>query len=428
MSERKRIAIIDGIRTPFCKSGGVFRDYQADDLGAFAVKELLARSKFDPNLIDEVILGNVLQPPHATNMARVIAVKAGLPEKIPAYSVDRNCASGMEAVASAADRIRLGKADIILAGGVESMSNFPILFTSQMRNFLTGMSKAKSFKEKLAHFFSLRPSHFYPQVPAIADPLCGLSMGQTAELVSRDFKISKLDQDKYACQSQNRAAKAVESGRFKEEIVPVPLPPDLKKIQINDDGVRANQTLEALQKLKPVFDKVTGTVSAGTSSQTTDGAVALMLMSEEKAKELGLKPLGYITAHASAGLDPSRMGLGPVYATAKLFDQTGLTLDQIDLIEINEAFAAQVLGVVKAFASEDFAKKHLKRDKPLGEIDLEKLNVNGGAIALGHPLGASGARLILTLLYELRDQGKHRGLATLCVGGGQGEACILEVE
>lgn len=423
-----RIAIVSGVRTPFCKGGGVFKDIQADDLGAYALKELFARAPFDPNLIDEVILGNVLQPPHATNIARVIAVKAGLPEKIPAYTVNRNCASGMEAVTSAANKIQLGQADIILAGGVESMSNFPILFPRTMREFLQNLNKAKTFMDKLKVLFTFRFSFLAPQIPAIADPLCGLSMGQTAEILTREFKVTRKEQDEFAHQSHVKASKATESGRFKEEIVPVPLPPGFKKLQDTDEGPRSNQTYEALEKLKPVFEPLTGSVTAGNSSPVTDGAIALFLMSEKKAKELGIKPLGYLKAHAAAALDPSRMGLGPVYASSKLLKQTGVDLKDIDLIEINEAFAGQVLAVMKAFASDDFAKRELGRDKAIGVIDPQKLNVNGGAIALGHPLGASGARLIYTMLLELKKRGKKLGLATLCVGGGQGQACLLEVE
>lgn len=424
---KTRIAIVNGIRTPFCKANGVFKDLQADELGALVTRELFTRSLFDPALIDEVIFGNVLQPAHAINIARVISVKAGLSEKIPAFTVNRNCASGMEAVIAAADKIMLGQADIILAGGVESMSNFPLLYPKEMKDFLQNFSKSKSFFQTLRQLCAFRPRFLLPQIPSISDPLCGLLMGQTAELLNRDFKISRAEQDQFALESQNRAYNAITTGLFNEEIVPIPIPSKNQMFQQVDDGPRANQTLQALQKLKPIFEPLTGGVTAGNSSSITDGAVALMLMSEEKAKQLGLKPLGYLIGHACAGLEPSRMGLGPVYATAKLFAETGLDMNQIDLVEINEAFAGQVLAVVKAFASDEFAKNKLERTQALGVIDRNKLNVNGGAVALGHPLGASGARLILTLLLELKRRNKKLGLATLCVGGGQGEACLLEV-
>lgn len=424
----KRIAIVQGIRTPFCKANGLMKDWLADDLGAIVIKELVARLPFSPTLVDEVILGNVLQPSHATNIARVAAVKAGLPESIPALTVNRNCSSGMEAVTTAANKIALGQADIIIAGGMESMSNFPILFPSAMKDFLMGLNKARGFKEKFFTLLKFRPSMLAPQVPEIADPLCGLSMGQTAEIISRDFKVTREEQDAFALRSQLNAAKAESDGRFKEEIAPLLIPPQCQTYQTIDDGPRATQTLEALEKLKPVFDKITGSVTAGNSSPITDGACALLVMSEEKAKELGLKPLGYITAFTEVGLDPSRMGLGPAYAISKLLKETGLTLDQIDLIEINEAFAGQVLSARKALASKEFAEKALGRKEPVGEINMDILNVNGGAIALGHPLGASGARLILTLLLELKKRKKKRGIASLCIGGGQGQASLLEVE
>lgn len=423
---KPRIAIVSGLRTPFCKASGLLKDMKADDLGAWAVKELYTRAQFPAESIDEVILGNVIQPSDATNIARVIAVKAGIPESVPAYTVNRNCASGMEAVTSAANKILLGQAHIILAGGVESMSRFPILFPDKMRNFLVRLNKARGFKERLLALFQFRPSMLVPHTPELQDPLCGLSMGQTAEKLVRDFSITREEQDLFALNSQLSALKAIKEGRFKEEIAPIPLPPRYEIYQEVDDGPRANTTIEGLNQLKPVFEKVNGTVTAGNSSQMTDGAAALFLMSEDQAKAFGYKPLGYLIDFAEAGLDPSRMGLGPVFATAKLFKKTGFSLKDIDLIEINEAFAAQVLAVMRAFASDDFAKKHLGQDKALGEIDPNRLNVNGGAIALGHPLGASGTRLILTLLLELKRRNRRLGLATMCIGGGQGQACIVE--
>lgn len=423
-----RVAIVSGIRTPFCKAGGLLKDLPADDLGAVAVKELFARAPFDPKLIDEVILGNVMAPPHLANIARVVAVKAGLPDTIPAFTVNRNCASGMEAVTSAATRILMGESDIILAGGVESMSQFSILFPPEMRDYLQRLKRAKSGWERFKTLLAIRPGLFKPQLPILADPLCGLSMGQTAELITRELRITREEQDQFAMESQHKAWAAIQSGRLKDEIIPIGLPPTFSKMQLVDDGPRENQTLEALAKLKPVFEPNNGTVTAGNSSQVTDGAVALFLMSESKAKALGIKPLGYLRAFASAGLDPSRMGLGPVYATAKLLDKANISLEEIDLIEINEAFAGQVLAVLRAMGSEAFAKSHLNRDHPLGIVNPDKVNVNGGAVALGHPLGASGARLILTLCHELRRRKARLGLATLCIGGGQGEACLIEVE
>ena len=425
MSER--IAIISGVRTPFCKAGGVMKECEPDHLGAFIVSELIMRSEINGSSVDELVFGNVVSAPHLANIARIISVKAGLPVTTPAFTVNRNCASGLEAIATAANTILLGRNNIVVAGGAESMTNFPVLIKKRYKTFIQRLSKSKSWKEKLAILMTFRPNFLIPEIPEIADPLCGLSMGQTAELVARDFKISREEQDQFALMSQLRAERAINSGIFAQEIVPIPLPPAYKTVQTQDEGPRAKQTYEALAKLKPSFDSLTGTVTAGNSSQITDGAAAVLLMKESAAKERGIKPLGYIRSYAATGLMPSRMGLGPAYAIAKILKQENMKLSDFDLIEINEAFAAQVLAVIKACASAEFARKELGSDKVVGDINLEKLNVNGGAIALGHPLGASGTRLVLTLLKELDRRKKNLGLASLCIGGGQGEAMILEV-
>ena len=421
-----RIAIIAGARTPFCKAFGALAKLEADALGAHAVKETLARSGLAPEDVDELIFGNVMQPPHLANIARIIGVKGGLPIRCPAVTVSRNCASGMEAVVLAADKIRLGQATLMMAGGAEAMSQISVQFPNEMRLFLMRLNKARNVWQRLGVLSSVRPRFFKPVLPGLDDPLCGLNMGQTAEVLVREFKISRDEQDRYALASQQRAAKAREEGRLAEEIAPLPLPPDYGSLQVDDDGIRDGSTLEGLAKLRPVFDKRTGTVTAGNASQLTDGAVAMILMSEEEAQARGLQPIAYLGHYAAVGLEPSRMGLGPAYATAKLLQETGRQLSDFDLIEINEAFAAQILAVEKAFASRDFAKKELGLDRPVGELNHNILNVNGGAIALGHPLGASGARLILTLALELRRRNKQLGLATLCVGGGQGQAITIE--
>lgn len=425
---KERIAIVFGIRSPFCKAGGIMRDMEADDLGAYVVAELLAQSGISSSSVDELIFGNVLQPPKSANIARIIAVKAGLGVNVPSFTVNRNCASGLEAIITGADKILLGHDEIVIAGGTESMSNFPIVVRKGFKDFLQRLSKAKGFLQKLSAIFTFRPSFVVPEIPEISDPLCGLNMGQTAEVLAREFYVTRQEQDQFALASQKNAEKAITEGRLAEEIEPIPLPPKYQTVQMQDEGPRAGQTIEALAKLKPIFDPVTGTVTAGNSSQVTDGAAAVLLMKESKAKELGLEPLGYIRGHAAIGLQPSRMGLGPAFAISKVLAKTGLQLSDIDLIEINEAFAAQVLAVIHACASDDFARKELGRDKALGVIDLEKLNVNGGAIALGHPLGASGVRLVITLLKELKRRNKNIGIAALCVGGGQGQAIVLEVK
>ena len=428
---KERIAIIAGFRSPMGKAGGVLKNLTAHDLGARIAKEVLIRSKVDLEKIDEVIIGNVAQPAEAANVARVIALKAGIPESVPAFTVHRNCASGMEAMTTAMSKIQNGEAEIIFAGGVESMSNIPLFFGKKMTALFGNLMKAKTLSQKLSVLTSFRLHFLTPViglVQGLTDPISGLIMGCTAENIAKDFKITREEQDQFSLRSHQKAEAAMINGNFKEEIIPVFNNDEKNSLMIEEDeGVRKGQTLEALAKMKPYFEKVTGTVTVANSSQVTDGAAFAVLMSESKAKELGLEVLGYIRNFAYAGMDPSRMGLGPVFASKKLFDKTGLTLQDMELIEINEAFAAQVIGCTRAFASDEFCEKHFGMKQAMGEINPEILNVNGGGIALGHPVGMSGARIIIHLLRELKRRGKNRGLATLCIGGGQGGAVILEV-
>ena len=427
---KERIAIIAGFRSPMTKAGGALKNVTAHDLGARIVREVVIRSKIDPNKIDEVIIGNVAQPAEAANIARVIALKAGLPEKIPAFTVHRNCASGMEAMTSATSKILNGEAEIILAGGVESMSNIPLFFNKKMTAFFGNLFKAKTLGQKISTILTFRPDFLNPViglVQGLTDPISGLIMGCTAENVAKDFVITRKEQDEFSLRSHKRAEDAIAKGVFREEIIPVFNNDERNSVMIEEDeGVRKGQKIEDLAKLKPYFEKVTGTVTVGNSSQVTDGAAFAVLMSESKAKELNLEVLGYIREFAYAGLDPSRMGLGPVFASAKVFEKSGLTLQDMELIEINEAFAAQVIGCQRAFASDEFCQKHFGKNA-FGEISDDILNVNGGGIALGHPVGMSGARIIIHLLRELKRRGKNRGLASLCIGGGQGGAVIVEV-
>ena len=428
---KERIAIIAGFRSPMGKAGGVLKNLTAHDLGARIAKEVLIRSKVDLEKIDEVIIGNVAQPAEAANVARVIALKAGIPESVPAFTVHRNCASGMEAMTTAMSKIQNGEAEIIFAGGVESMSNIPLFFGKKMTALFGNLMKAKTLSQKLSVLTSFRLHFLTPViglVQGLTDPISGLIMGCTAENIAKDFKITREEQDQFSLRSHQKAEAAMTNGNFKEEIIPVFNNDEKNSLMIEEDeGVRKGQTLEVLAKMKPYFEKVTGTVTVANSSQVTDGAAFALLMSESKAKELGLEVLGYIRNFAYAGMDPSRMGLGPVFASKKLFDKTGLTLQDMELIEINEAFAAQVIGCTRAFASDEFCEKHFGMKQAMGEINPEILNVNGGGIALGHPVGMSGARIIIHLLRELKRRGKNRGLATLCIGGGQGGAVILEV-
>lgn len=428
---KERIAVIAGYRSAMGKAGGAFKNVTAHDLGARIAKEVVIRSGVDANMIDEVIVGNVAQPAEAANIARVIALKAGLPEKIPAFTVHRNCASGMEAFSSAALRILNGDQQIILAGGVESMSNIPFFFSKKMVEFFTNLMKAKTLQQKISVFSTFRLRFLQPVIglqQGLTDPVSGLIMGCTAENVAKDFKITRQEQDDFALASHKKAEAAIANGIFKEEIIPLYNNDEANSKMIEEDeGVRKGQKIEDLAKLKPYFEKGTGTVTVGNSSQVTDGAAFAVLMTETKARQLGLKPLGYIREFAFAGMDPTRMGLGPVFASAKIFDKTGFELKDMELIELNEAFAAQVIGCERAFASDEFARKHLNRDTALGKIDPNIINVNGGAVSLGHPVGMSGARIVIHLLRELKRRGKNRGLATLCVGGGQGGAMIVEV-
>ncbi len=428
---KERIAVIAGFRSAMTKAGGALKNVTAHDLGARIAKEVVLRSKVDPNLIDEVIIGNVAQPAEAANIARVIALKAGLPQHIPAFTVHRNCASGMEAMTTATSKILNGEAEIILAGGVESMSNIPLFFNKKMTGFFASLAKAKTFGQKFSTILTFRPDFLSPViglVQGLTDPVSGLIMGCTAENVAHDFKISRKEQDEFSLRSHQLAEAAINKGIFKEEIIPVFNNDEKNSLMIEEDeGVRKGQRIEDLSKLKPYFEKGTGTVTVGNSSQITDGAAFAILMRESKAKELGLEVLGYIREFAYAGLDPSRMGLGPVFATKKLFDKTGFSLKDIELIELNEAFAAQAIGCVRAFASKEFCQKHFNMNEAMGEISYDIINVNGGAIALGHPVGMTGARIIIHTLRELKRRGKNRGLATLCIGGGQGGSVLLEI-
>lgn len=423
---KERIAIIDGLRSPIAKANGKLNDISADTLGSIITKELVLRNDLDYKQFDEVIMGNVAQPANAANIARVMAIRAGFPQSTPAYTVHRNCASGMQSISSAIEKINSNQGDLYLVGGMESMSNIPLLYSDAFRNLITKFTYSKSISEKFKLLTTFRLNFLKPTIGLISgltDPISGKIMGITAENLANEFKISRASQDEYALNSHKKAQKAIEAGVFKDEIHPIMTK---NASMIDDDGVRFNQTIESLSKLNPIFIKDGGTVTAGNSSQVSDGACSLIVCTESKAKELNLEPLGFISDYSYAGLDAHRMGLGPVYATKKLFDKTGITLKDIDLIEINEAFAAQVIANLKAFASEEFCQKTFN-SPALGEIDESILNVNGGAIALGHPVGMSGARIVLTALKELKRRDKNRALATLCIGGGQGAAFLLEI-
>ncbi|MGD9899425.1 MAG: acetyl-CoA C-acyltransferase [Calditrichaceae bacterium] len=425
----KNVVIVDGLRTPYLKMGTEFKSLPAHELGAIVMKELVEKMDLEPGLINEVIVGNVAQPPEATNIARNIALLAGLPQSIPAFSVQRNCSSGMQAVADAWYRIQMGDGDVYLTGGVESMSNIPLLWNEAATKWMTNLFKARSGGQKLSTMFQFKFKFLTPIIGlqlGLTDGFCGLNMGETAEILSREFKITREEQDLFSMKSHNKAEKATADGILQQEIMPVAIPPKYDKVADKDNGIRNGQSMEALAKLKPVFDRHNGTVTAGNASQITDGAAMLMIMSEDRAIELGYKPLGRIKGFAFAGLDPARMGLGPAYSTKLALEKTGVTMKDIQRIEMNEAFAAQVIANMRIFESDALSKKYLGLDKAMGAIDENIMNVNGGAIALGHPVGSSASRLLLTLLKELHRSDLELGLATLCVGGGQGAAFVVE--
>ncbi len=409
-----RLAIIDGLRTPFCKAGTLLRSLAAQDLGRIVVDELLQRTGFDRARVSELIFGNVAQPGEAANIARVIALTAGLPPSVPAYTVHRNCASGFEALTAAYEKMLAGQGDVFVVGGTESMSNIPFLFPPRAAEKFTALSRAKSTGQRLAALARFRAADFKPRVGlmlGLTDSVCGLNMGETAEVLYADTGISREEQDQFALASHQKATAA--RAKLAEESMTVYLPTGT--YADHDNGVREDQSLAALAKLRPVFNRYGGTVTAGNASQVTDGAVALLVMHEKIAKAMKRKPLGYLRGYAVAGVDPRRMGLGPATAIPRVLERTELAWDDIQLVEINEAFAVQVLAV----------ERQLREESGI-EINHDLLNVNGGAIALGHPVGASGARLVLTLLKEMRRRNLALGLASACVGGGQGVALVLE--
>ena len=429
--KKERIAIISGLRTPMAKAGGKFKNLQADTLGSRLVRELMMESPLTFDEVDEVIIGNVSQPIHAANIARVIALRAGFDEAIPAMTVHRNCASGMESITTAAARIYAGEGSVYLCGGVESMSNIPFIYNKNMTSFFEQLAKSKTALDRVKTLFGFRPSHLKPIIgimSGLTDPVSGLLMGSTAEILARDFGISRKEQDTFALLSHEKALKAKNSGRFAQESSALIYDEVHGKYLDYDDGIREGLTLEKLAKLKPFFDRKNGTVTAANSSQITDAAAAVLVMSESEAKKRGLTPLGYMSEYSYKGLDPKRMGLGPVFATHDLFSKTGLSMQDIDIIELNEAFAAQVIACQKAFDSKSFATTHFGDNKAVGAINPDILNVNGGGIAFGHPVGMTGTRLVITLLHELKNRGLQKGLATLCIGGGQGVALLLEAE
>jgi len=448
MANDRDVVLIEGVRTPFVKSDTKFKDVHPAELGRIAVHELIERANLDVNSVDEVIIGNTGNPPDAVNIARVVALRAGVPLKVPAVSVHRNCASALESVTTGFERIRAGTCEVVIAGGTECMSQLPLLMSRPFVQAFQKLMGARSTGQQLSALMNLLKSDFKqvmelmttppmastPHKPRVSvvegltDPFVGVNMGQTAEIIAKEFQISREEQDQFALKSHQKAVAAQKAGRLGEEIAPVYLPPAYREFVTEDLGPRAEQTMEQLGKLKPFFDRKYGTITVGNACPLTDGAAAVVLMSRAKARELGAKPVASIRSYAFAGLEPERMGLGPAYATPVALKRAGLALKDMGLVELNEAFAAQVIGCVKAMDSDVFAREKLGLGGKIGAINPDILNVNGGAIALGHPVGATGTRLVVTLMKEMKRRNVQFGLATLCIGGGQGGAIILERE
>lgn len=425
----RRVAIVEGCRTPFAKSGTAFRDLSAVELGKVAVRELIARSDLDPAEIDHVIYGTVVQSVQEPNIAREVTLGAGIPPSVPSFTVGRACASSNQAITSGAEHILVGNADVVVAGGAESLTDVPILFSTEMRNALVRASKARSLPERIQAFRAIRPKHLAPITPAIAEPTTGLTMGESAEKMAQENGISREAQDRWALRSHQLAAAATADGRLTAEIAPVYVPPKYDEVVTSDNGIRADTSLEKLSTLKPVFDRKYGTVTAGNASPLTDGASAVLLMSEEKAKALGYEPLGYIRSYAYASLDPGDQLLqGPVYAAPVALDRAGISMKDVDLLEIHEAFAAQVLSNMQWWDSDEIARERLGRDKAIGLPPEDRINVMGGSIAIGHPFGATGGRVTVTLLNELKRRGGQFGMISVCAAGALGFVMIVERE
>jgi acetyl-CoA acyltransferase len=425
----RRAAVVAGLRTPFVKAGTDFRSLGAVDLGALLVNELVARTGLPPSAYDSVIFGQVVPSKLVTLIGREMVLRSQLPRSVEAHTVARACATSIQAATAAADAIALGRSSCVIAGGTESISDAPIFAGRKLAQALVELSKARSMGQRLAILSGLRPGDFAPEPPALQEPTTGLTMGESAEQMAQKNGIPRAAQDELALQSHQRAAAAWSAGRFDAEVMHVPVPPRYEKVSARDNVVRGDTTLEALSLLRPVFDKRYGTITAGNASPLTDGAAALVVMAEERARALGLTPLGFIRSAAYAALDPRDQLLqGPAYAAPVALERAGLGLQDMDLVDMHEAFAAQVLSNLQAFASRTFATEQLGRAEPLGEVDPARLNVNGGSIALGHPFAATGARMITQTLRELGRRRQQFALLTVCAAGGLGAALVLERE
>ena len=425
----RRVAIVAGLRTPFVKSGTAFKDLSALELGRQVVSELVQRTELPVDVIDQIVFGTVIPSVQLPNIAREIGLAAGLPKRIDAFSVTRACATSLQAMTTAADAIALGEVDVAIVGGAEAMSDVPISYSRPVAQAVVAASRGRTLMEKMKAFHDVSARDLLPVPPAIAEYSTGQSMGESAEKMAKENGISREAQDAWAHRSHFLAAQAWENGRFSKEVMRVLTGPGYETAVSEDNIVRKDSKLESYSKLKPVFDRRYGSITAGNASPLTDGAAALLVMAEDRARELGLKPLGFLRAYAYAAVDPAWQLLqAPAFAVPKAMKRAGMKMADIDLVEIHEAFAAQVLSNLQAFGSKKFAEEHLGGAEPLGEVPDAKLNPHGGSIALGHPFGATGARLIHQALRELAERGQGTALISICAAGGLGGACILERE
>jgi acetyl-CoA acyltransferase len=423
----RRVAVVGGLRTPFFKSGTAYKDLSTLDLAAAVVNELTARSGVDHGEVDQIVFGAVVPDIAGPNIAREIALRTGFPASVDAFSVSKQCATGTQAIVSGAQSILTGEADVVIAGGADSLSKPPILYNDSVTEAMMRANSAKDLPSKLKAFATVRPKDLAPQPPALADISSGLTMGQSAEKMARENGIDRESQDIYTLESHQKAVDAWEKGVFDDEVMHLHIGPRFDDTASRDGIPRPDTSIEALAKLRPVFDRKYGTVTAGNASPLTDGAAGVMLMEEAAAERLGFEPLAYIRTWAFVGLDPSwQMLMGPAFASPAALDRAGLTMDDIDIVDMHEAFAAQVLSNLQAFASDEWAKTHLGRDTAIGAIPAEKLNLYGGSISIGHPFAATGARQALTMANELKRRDAGTALITQCAAGGLGAALILE--
>ncbi len=425
-SKATQVVLVDGGRIPFQRSGTTYNDMMAYDLGRLAIEGILARSEINGSQLDYVIMGTVMQDITTSNVARESALAAGIPDSVPAHTVTQACISSNQAITSAVEKIKSGQAKIILAGGTETMSDIPIRLRKNMRQKLLEARKYKSPADWLKFFKGLRPSDLLPEIPAIAEFSTGETMGESCDRMAAHFGISRREQDEYALRSHQLAAKATNEGLLDDELIPAPVPPDFEAVT-QDNTFREDTSMEKLEKLSPAFIKPHGTITAGNSSAFTDGASASLIMEEQTALDLGLEPKAYLRSYTYVAQDPEdELLLGPAYATPKVLDDMKLGLSDIDVFEFHEAFAGQILTVLTALNSEKFARENLNRDKKVGDIPLDKFNLWGGSLSLGHPFGATGERIVTTAATRLIHEDGTLALVTACAAGGQGHAIILE--